>query len=236
MKILAVITARGGSKRLPRKNMLQLGGRPLISWTIDLAKEIKQINEILVSTDSDEIAQFAKSAGALVPWLRPHELSRDESKSIDVVRHAVDFYQNSFGVIDGILLLQPTSPFRSKETITRGIKLFQDNAKNPVVGVTYASGNLDWNFTIEENHLAPISIKDTTLSPLQTRGPIFTLTGGFYLISPEDLFNKNSFVIPGRTQPLIIESSIESLDIDTELDFYTAQAVLSSGQWPASSE
>ena len=137
MKILALIPARGGSKRLPKKNILPLGGKPLISWTIDAVKDTPEIVDILVSTDSCEIASVARAAGALVPWLRPDVLSTDTATSMDVCLHALDWYEEKYGDVDGLLLLQPTSPFRDKNTITKGIELFQSHhgesnkARNP---------------------------------------------------------------------------------------------------------
>ena len=125
MKILALIPARGGSKRLPRKNVLPLGGKPLIVWSIDVAKDIPEICDILVSTDDSEIAEISKKAGALVPWLRPADLATDDSSSIDVVLHALNWYEREKQTIHGILLLQPTSPFRSQATKIKFIKIFK---------------------------------------------------------------------------------------------------------------
>ena len=135
MRILVVITARGGSKRLPGKNIRILGEKPLIIWSIDVAKDIPEICDILVSTDDTAIASICTEAGALVPWLRPAELATDTANSIDVVLHALDWYETEKGAVDGILLLQPTSPFRTKKTVLRGIELFSKNEQQPVLGV-----------------------------------------------------------------------------------------------------
>ena len=93
MRILALITARGGSKRLPGKNIRSLGGKPLIVWSINIAKDIAEVVDILVSTDDTEIAEIAKNAGALVPWLRPSELATDTASSVDVFLHALKWYE-----------------------------------------------------------------------------------------------------------------------------------------------
>ena len=127
MRILAFITARGGSKRLPGKNIRSLGGNPLIVWSIEVAKDISDICDILVSTDDSAIAETAKDAGALVPWLRPEELATDTAKSADVCLHGLEWYESEKGRVDGLLLLQPTSPFRTRETVLRGIELFRKN-------------------------------------------------------------------------------------------------------------
>ncbi|NDB69694.1 MAG: acylneuraminate cytidylyltransferase family protein, partial [Methylocystaceae bacterium] len=93
MKILALVTARGGSKRLPGKNLRKLDGIPLIVWSINIAKGVDTICDILVSTDSPSIANVARDAGALVPWLRPAELATDTATSVDVSLHALDWYE-----------------------------------------------------------------------------------------------------------------------------------------------
>jgi CMP-N-acetylneuraminic acid synthetase len=116
VKILALIPARGGSKRLPGKNIRILQEKPLIVWSIEVAKGIPEICDILVSTNDLAILSVCKEAGALVPWLRPASLATDEASSIDVAIHALDWYESEKGAIDGVMLLQPTSPFRSKQS------------------------------------------------------------------------------------------------------------------------
>ena len=136
MRILALITARGGSKRLPGKNIRPLGGKPLIVWSIDVAKDSLEICDILVSTDDSAIAAVCEKAGAYVPWLRPAELAIDTASSVDVALHALDWYEAEKGAVDGLLLLQPTSPFRTQATVQRGIELFSQHDYQPVLGVS----------------------------------------------------------------------------------------------------
>ena len=125
MRILALITARSQSKRLPGKNIKFLGGKPLITWSIDIAKNISEVCDILVSTDDPITAKISKDAGASVPWLRPKNLATDTSNSVDVALHALDWFETQKGAVDGILLLQPTSPFRTLEGVRSGINLFK---------------------------------------------------------------------------------------------------------------
>ena len=113
-KILAVIPARGGSKGLPRKNLLPLGDRPLICWTIAAALAAKRITRVIVSTDDREIAAAAAACGCEVPFLRPPQLATDTAGSADVMRHAVDSLEEDY---DWLMLLQPTSPFRTADHI-----------------------------------------------------------------------------------------------------------------------
>ena len=119
LRLLAIVPARGGSKRLPRKNVLLLGGKPLIAWTIDAARDSGCFVDVLVSTDDAEIADRARAHGALVPWLRPPEFATDTARSIDVVLHALDWYERERGAVAGMMLLQPTSPFRTAGKIGR---------------------------------------------------------------------------------------------------------------------
>ena len=155
MRILALITARGGSKRLPGKNIRVLGQKPLIVWSIDVAKDIPEICDILVSTDDTAIASVCAEAGALVPWLRPTELATDTASSVDVALHALNWYEAEKGSVDGILLLQPTSPFRSRETVLRGMELFRKNGRKPVLGVSPTHTHPMWTLKMEGEYLVP---------------------------------------------------------------------------------
>ena len=173
MRILALITARGGSKRVPGKNIRPLGGRPLIVWSIDLARGIPEICDILVSTDDAEILEIARGAGALAPWLRPAELATDSAASVDVCLHALDWYEDARGKVDGLMLLQPTSPFRSRATVLRGIGLFRDNQRRSVLGVSRAASHPLWCFRINGNSLQPFIEGATTPSRSQDLPPAY---------------------------------------------------------------
>ena len=155
MRILALITARGGSKRIPGKNIRPLGGKPLIVWSIDVAKDIVGIVDILVSTDDKNILEVAKNAGALAPWSRPPELATDTASSVDVCLHALEWYEKENGRIDGLMLLQPTSPFRSRKSVFQGIELFSSHQHRPVIGVSTAKSHPMWCFEIEKGIMRP---------------------------------------------------------------------------------
>ena len=227
MRILALIPARGGSKRLPGKNMKLLGGKPLINWTIDAAQGIPDICEILVSTDAPEIASVAKEAGANVPWLRPKVLATDQATSVDVALHALDWYESESGVVDGLLLLQPTSPFRTQATIKQGIELFRSNGYRPVIGVSPVQDHPMWTFKMKDGYLVPFVEHHGFGIRSQDLEPALVANGGFYLISPKELRESKSF-ISLESIPLIEKSSQESLDIDSKEDFNFAEAVLIS--------
>ncbi len=225
MKILALITARGGSKRIPRKNIRLLGDKPLVVWSIDIAKGINDICDILVSTDDEAIAEISSKAGAFVPWIRPKELSTDTSSSVDVALHALDWYEANKGRVDGLLLLQPTSPFRSKDNILKGIELFRRNQLKPVVGVSLTHNHPMWTMKKKGDYLVPFMSEHGFGKRFQDLPLAFIVNGSFYLVSPEDLRMNHSFIAIS-TIPLIIESPQEALDLDTEWDFRMAEFFL----------
>jgi N-acylneuraminate cytidylyltransferase len=225
MKILALITARGGSKRLPGKNIKLLGSKPLILWSIDVAKNNLDICDILVSTDNPAIAEISREAGAKVPWLRPSELATDNASSVDVALHALDWYEASKGSVDGILLLQPTSPFRTRETVLRGIELFRINNHQTVLGVSEVDDHPMWTLKMEDVYAVPF-MKDHGFGMRSQDLPsAYVVNGSFYLISPEELRRSRSFV-GSKITPLLIESEKEALDIDTEWDWFLAENFL----------
>jgi CMP-N,N'-diacetyllegionaminic acid synthase len=225
LRILALITARGGSKRVPGKNIRLLGANPLIVWSIDVAKGIPEVCDILVSTDDSAIAEVARNAGALVPWLRPAELATDSASSADVCLHALDWYEGENGKIDGLLLLQPTSPFRSRSTVLRGIDLFRVSKLRQVLGVSPARSHPMWCFRIQEQTLRPF-IEDGGLHLRSQDLPAaFVVSGALFLIAPADLRKLRSF-ISDEVIPLVIEDPRESIDIDSEWDWKMAEAVV----------
>jgi CMP-N,N'-diacetyllegionaminic acid synthase len=220
-----LILARGGSKRVPGKNIRMLGGNPLIVWSIDAAMGIPEIAHILVSTDDAEIADVARNAGALVPWLRPAELATDTASSLDASIHALDWYEAQYGGVDGLLLLQPTSPFRGRESIVRAIELFRANDMSPVVGVSPAQSHPLWCFRIHGDRLRPyIDGADLQLRS-QDLPPAYVLNGALYLVAPNGLRQQRSFFSDDMV-PLVMSKAAEGIDIDTEWDWKLAQMML----------
>jgi N-acylneuraminate cytidylyltransferase len=225
VSILALVTARGGSKRLPGKNLRPLGGKPLIVWSIEVAKRVPAICDVLVSTDDPAIAQVARDTGALVPWLRPAELATDTASSVDVCLHALEWYEGEKGKVDGLLLLQPTSPFRSCATVLRGIELFAQHQRHPVVGVASAKSHPMWCFELKEGRMRPFIDGEALHLRSQDLPPAFAVNGAFYLSAPEDLRKRQSFYSDDMV-PLVMDDPEESIDIDTEWDWRMAEAVL----------
>ncbi len=225
MKLLALIPARGGSKRVPNKNIRELGGKPLINWTIEAAQGIPEITDILVSTDSPAVAEVARAAGALVPWLRPDELATDTATSIAVCLHALDWYEKAIGRVDGLLLLQPTSPFRTAHTIQTGISLFDQYGNRPVVAFSPAESHPMWCYRVVGDAICPFVNEVDQPSRSQDLPPAYVINGELFLASPAYLRSHFSFL--GKdTVPQVIEDKREALDIDTEWDWKLAENML----------
>jgi CMP-N-acetylneuraminic acid synthetase len=225
---LALIPARGGSKRLPNKNLLLLGGKPLINWTIDFAKLVFPVENVLVSTDSQLIASVATENGASAPWLRPADISTDKAKSVDVALHALDWFEAKHGRAFGLVLLQPTSPFRSPDSITRLIKQHEAHNRCPVVSVSPSSSHPFWTFKVRDEKLDPYVNSDARDKRSQDLPPAYTLNGNLYVISSDDLRANRSF-ITRDTEALVLDNPLSEIDIDTELDFQFAEFVISRG-------
>jgi len=230
MTILALVPARGGSKRLPGKNILPLGGKPLIAWTIEAARACPGVGAVLVSTDDAAIAAAARAAGALVPWLRPAELATDTAGSVEVALHALDWYEQTHGAVDGLLLLQPTSPFRAPATLARGLALFAGGGGAGVLGVSPAPSHPAWTMKLEDGLLVPYLPGQAALRS-QDLPPAYVINGAFYLVTPASLRAARSFV-GAATLPLVMDSACEAIDIDTADDFAAAQAALAAGGAP----
>lgn len=225
LNIVGLILARGGSKRIPNKNIKQLGGKPLIAWTIETAILSEAFSKVIVSTDCADIAQVALEYGAEVPWLRPSEFSTDESSSIDAVLHATNWMTQQGMNVDGVMLLQPTSPFRAKKTILLAIELFEKNNRKPVVSFSEASIFPEWCFRIEKHQLSPILGWDDVKKRSQDIKPTLQLNGLIYLATPHYLAKNLNFIGPS-TVPLVCDNSIESIDIDTDDDWKIAEQAL----------
>ncbi len=224
-RLLGLVTARGGSKRLPGKNIRMLGDRPLIAWTLDAARASGVLCDVLVSTDDPAIAETAQVWGGLVPWLRPAELAGDSASSIDVALHALDWYEAEHGRVDGLLLLQPTSPFRRAETLREAVDLFRKGSGRPVVSVSPAEPPPAWCFTLANGALTPLLGWEMMERRSQDLEPTFALNGAVFLATPAVLRERRTYVTED-TLPLLMSDPAEALDIDTEWDWILAKAIL----------
>jgi len=222
LKILALIPARKNSVRLPGKNKRLIGKLSLVENTFEHIKNVKQISKILISTDDSLIRKKMLKRGALVPWLRPKKLSTSSATSADVALHALKWFEKFKFKVDGVLLFQPTTPFREKKKIIEGIQLFKKNKFKKVLGVSTLKNFPTSFFKGSKKKIEPIL--NNKFFP--KKNLYFRVNGSFYLISPKELKSKKSF-IKGESVPLIIDNFRETIDIDTKNDFLLAKKFLS---------
>lgn len=226
MNILGLIPARGGSKRIPGKNVKLLGGLPLIAWTIRAAIASAKCSQVVVSTDDENIASVSRQFGATVPSLRPAQLATDVSTSVDVALYELEKHERAYGPVDGLLLLQPTSPFRTSQSINDAVDLYSvEEGHKAIVSVSRAPVHPAWCFRLEKYGMVPYLGRDILKKRSQDLEAAYTLNGAIYLISPSQLRSGKSF-LHADAIPFIMESGPEVLDIDTESDWLMAEFFL----------
>jgi len=221
-KILAVIPARGGSKGLPRKNVLPLAGKPLIAWTIEAALACSFIDRLVLSSDDPEIMSIAKLWGCEVPFVRPDELAGDQARSVDVALHALDSLGGGF---DYLLSLQPTSPLRLTADINATVTLCHETEAPACVTVSETGKSPYWTYFVEaEQRMAPIMGRDMPRVRRQNLPVAHALNGAVHIAHIDWLRKAKKFLGPDtRAQVMPPERSI---DIDTDLDFKLAGLLL----------
>ena len=223
MEIVAIIPARGGSKGIPRKNIKQLFGKPLIVWTIEHAKKSRYIGRITVSTEDKEISEISKKCGAEVIE-RPEELAKDETPTIDVIFHVLEVIKAENFEPGLVVLLQPTSPLRNAQDIDNAIELFLKNDCESVVSVCEVEHSLYWSFEIENRYLKPIFGGKYLNMRRQDLPKVYTPNGAIYVSTPEILRKYKSFYC-SKTIPYIMPPE-RSVDIDNEIDFMLAELLM----------
>jgi CMP-N-acetylneuraminic acid synthetase len=223
-KIVAIIPARGGSKGIPRKNIRLLAGKPLIAYSIEAALNSKYINRVIVTTEDKEIAGISRKYGAEVIE-RPEGLAKDNSQTIDVVKHILEnLKKNENYTPDIIALLQPTSPLRTEKDIDNVIELFANNKCGSVISVCEAIHPVYWTFTIEK-YLKPLFSWDYILNKRRQDLPkTYILNGAVYITSLDNLYKYNSF-FNRKIIPYIMQSK-KSVDIDEKVDFEFVEFLL----------
>lgn len=209
--ILAIIPARGGSKGIPRKNIKDLAGKPLIAWTIEEAKKSKYITRLILSSDDDEIIEVAKKYGCEVPFKRPKEIAQDQTSGMEPVLHAI---QQCPGY-DYVLLLQPTCPFRTVNDIDDCIESIIENNYTFCVSVTEAKETPYWMYTVDEDIMKPF-IKNPPANR-QDLQKLYLLNGALYVGKTKDFLHEKKF-LTAYTHPFIMAKE-NSYDIDEPIDF-----------------
>ena len=228
MHVLTVITARGGSKTLPRKNILPFCGKPMIAYSIEAALNARRagapIDRVIVSTDDAEIADVSRKFGADVPFMRPPELAKSDTPSLPVVQHAIAFAEQEGALTyDWILLLQPTSPLRTEDDILAALGLITEPGTTAVIGITSANTSHPRKLKlIEEGILRPF--EDDGFQPVRRQDfgyDVYKTNGAIYLARRDVLMQEGSFY-GNCPRPLIMPAE-RSIDIDTQLDFDMAE-------------
>ena len=223
-KILCVIPARGGSKGIPYKNIKDLNGKPLITYTIDVARQIFNDEDICVTTDDQQIIDVVENYGLHLPFVRPHCLATDKATTQDVLKHALDFYQQKGLFYDIILLLQPTSPFRLKRHLEEAINLYTDNC-DMVVSVKEASANPYYNlFEEDDSGYLYISKGEGNFTRRQDAPTVWEYNGSIYVINSKSL--KTSMISDFSCKIKYPMENSYSVDIDTPLDWIIAEELL----------
>lgn len=233
-EILAVIPARGNSKSIPRKNIKELAGYPLIAYSIAAARQSASVTRVIVSTDDEEIAQVAKQFGAEVPFMRPAEYAQDQTLDLLVFEHALTWLREQEGyVADVVIQLRPTSPIRPSHCVDDAIEILQTHPQADCVrGVVVAGQNPYKMWHIQsDGALSPLltvqGIKEAYNAPRQALPPVYWQTGHIDAIRPATILKKHSMT-GDVIYPLLIDQSF-TIDIDTMYDWQNAERLIMGG-------
>jgi N-acylneuraminate cytidylyltransferase/CMP-N,N'-diacetyllegionaminic acid synthase len=223
-----LIPARGGSKGIPKKNIVLLGGKPLIYYTIIIALELKKekvVTEVIVSTDDREIADISKNLGIEVPFMRPKKFALNESKSVDLVLHALNYYEDIDISFNAVILLQPTSPFRNYNDVVNTVNLFKDKDSDSLITGYYDSQLSDLVMYRKKNCFAiPLNNKHNEGIRRQDFDKIYIRNGAVY-ITKVSYLKKHKKIISDR--PLLYEMPMNrSINIDSYKDLEKAECFL----------
>lgn len=227
-RVLALIGARGGSKRLPGKNIKHLHGKPLITWSIEPVLLCKGITKLVVSTDCSEISHIAKEAGAEVPYIRSSVLASDTASTVDFALDMLDFYSERGEEFDYLLLLQPTSPLRISSDIDAIIKMAVENEGiDSFLSLCKCEHSPLWSTNLEENNEISGFLGGEALTQRsQELDTYYRLNGALYLIKTSALKEHKVFYIEGSSLGYVMPKE-RSVDIDDEHDFTMAEFYLS---------
>lgn len=223
LRVLGVITARGGSKGVPRKNIRPLGGKPLIAWTIEAANGAKLLTDCIVSTDDAEIAEVSKRCGGRAPFMRPAELATDAAKSIPVVLHALEWMrEHEAAEFDAVMILQPTSPFRTAEDIDACIATLEETGADSVMSmVKLTDMSLAKLKRLDGDRIIPYVETEGTESRSRHDLPdVYKRNCAIYLTRAACLLRNDLFGVDSRAHVMPDDRSI---DINTPLDFAFAE-------------
>lgn len=224
-RILAIIPARGGSKKLPGKNIKLMAGRPLIAYTIEAALKSGYIDRIIVSTDDEKISEVSKKYGAEV-IKRPEHIATDNAKMTDVIFHALEILEKERYFPEVVILLQPTSPLRTTGDIEKATEFFLKNKDNCelVMSVCRIKSSAYWALKMEGNYLKPLFDYNYLADENQELSPIYIPNGAIYVSTPE-IIRKHKTIHSSKILPYFMPG-YKSIDIDDESDFKSAENFL----------
>lgn len=225
--IIAMIPARGGSKGLPGKNIKELCGKPLIAWSIEAGLNSKYIDEVMVTTDSEEIARIARGFGASVPFIRPSELASDTATSFDAIKHAIDFYEQELDrIFDYIVLLEPTSPLREKGDIDGMIDkiISMEERFDAIVSLGEVHEHPSIMKKLMRDEIEPYSKELTMATRRQDNASAYFPYGVAYIVKAKTLLEEKTFY-PSRTTYQMIKR-YQCYEIDDIYDFLAIENIM----------
>lgn len=225
-KVLGLILARSGSKGLINKNIKTLIDKPLIAWTVESAIESKYIDDVVISSDSEEIIEIGKNYGAIAPFIRPSELATDEAKSSDCIIHAINYLEKENKKYDYFLLLEPTSPLREVSDIDKSIELLNKKKQGAIVSVCLAEGSHPaFLYRIDaNNYINPITGKHPSNLRRQDIEELFFVEGTIYCSTVSD-FKKERTFYHAKTCPYYVPKW-KSIEVDDIYDFVMIESII----------
>lgn len=229
-RVIAVIPARGGSKGLPRKNLLMLFGKPLLGWPVETAQKSMCVDRIIVSTEDPEIAEVARKVGAEVPFLRPAELASDDASSVSVALHALGFLAERNENYDYLILLEPTSPLTESDDIDKAIEILHREREHAdaIVGVSRVqSTHPDFDVRLDTLGLIrPYAVKEfQDIKRRQEIEVLYFLDGSLYASAVDALVANRTFY-HSRTLGYVVPHW-KSFEVDDYVDFICVEALMS---------
>lgn len=222
-RILAVIPARGGSKGIKNKNIVDLCGKPLIAYTIESARKCEYIDRIIVSTDSEEIAMVARQYGADVPFMRPAEYAQDQSTTLEVILHVLKELDNRNERYDILILLQPTQPLRTSEDIDHALQVFFENNRDPLVSISEVDDHPILIRSVGEDNRLIKLLQTGSTCRRQDMPPFYRVNGCIYINNVCEINETTSF--NDNMVPFIMDRK-HSVDIDEETDLLYASLLI----------
>lgn len=227
MKILTIIPARGGSKGIPRKNIKLLGDKPLIAYTIEIAKEIEALHTVMVSTEDKEISGIVANLGMPVPFMRPETLAQDTSPTIDVVINVVETYKSMGVMFDAVMILEPTCPFRRISEVEECIDIFKSKGVDSLITVKSVPAQYNPHWVYEENGkglLVKAIGDEDVIARRQNLPKAFARDGSVYITKTDVILNQHSLY--GESIAFRVNDNPYHINLDSPADWEIAERIL----------